>query len=209
MRTRRILSDEQLMAFARDYATVLPGWSIYRDEHSLGLSRALGPVNQNLWLGALSSGDYRILYDVSAAISNLAAMKQPFPRVGMLSQFLSGRHQTVRPSQHALVWPRVATAMRQELKPDICAPLDIAEVTQLCASEERVHVENDLLMMAILYAWLGERDEARRRCIRVQSMPIPDEEPAPERFRAFKAYALDLQRAIEVGAEHQFLNRVT
>ncbi|MEQ1812811.1 MAG: hypothetical protein ABL889_22990 [Terricaulis sp.] len=208
MKAHRYPRKDELIEFARDYANNLPGWAFYQDEYVVGASRTAGPLSQNLWLGGLSSGRYRILHQVDIPIPHLAAIRAPFPSVGMLSQYPMPPFETVQTSQHAVRRERVLEAMKRELKPDILTPLVVDEVAQICAPQERTHVENDILMMAILYAWVGERNEARRRCIRVQSMPIPDVEPDPERFVALKAFALELHRAIESGVEREFLERL-
>ncbi len=203
MTGRQRLSKAKLAEIARDYAAAFPGWTLYADDHCIKLWREEMPLCQNLWFDA-SESRYRILHDVTVPMPCLVAIGWPAPCVGMLSEFLGrpGSHlSSIRASEHGRRWRDAVAEMERDFRPDIRKPLDIAEVAQLCAPLERRDVQNDLVMMAVLYAWLGERDEAKRRCIRMQSLPSPDQADMIDWDKALKAFALDLLKAIDAGSE--------
>lgn len=213
MRQSKALSRKQGDQFLVDYATAFPDWMRYADEFCLGLWRACGPARQNIWFGATSIGTYRLSHDVSVFIPPLRASGNEMPWVAMLPQLMGHqvglRLQHIRASEHSARWREAVSAIEQQFRPDIRKPLDLKEITSLCEAEEREWSQNDLVMMAILYAWQGERDEARQRCIRLQSVPAPHEVPEMVAWHhEMLAFGLSLLRAIEAGTEHEFLEPV-
>lgn len=209
----KALSRKQGDQFLQDYATAFPDWSRYADESFLGLWRSCGPARQNIWLNATSVGTYRLFHDVSIFVPPLRAGNDQKPWVGMLPQLMGqqigARLQDIRASEHATRWREAVQAIESQFRPEIRKPLDLAEITSLCETEEREWSQNDLLMMAILYAWQGERDKARQRCIRLQSVPAPHEVPEMVRWHhELLGFGMSLLKAVEAGMERQFLEPV-
>jgi hypothetical protein len=96
------------------------------------------------------------------------------PMVGMLPQMLDVRHRQATLRQHPDRKAAIVAAMEQQFRPSIQKPLDIAEILRLCEAEAR-EAANDFAMLAILHAWLGQREEALSYCSRAQSCPPPME----------------------------------
>jgi hypothetical protein len=201
---------QRLQEIAQDYATAFPDWSLYTDKFFFGLWRASGPIRQNIWFGFMSDGEYRLSHDVSAFIPQLRGIGDDVPWVGMLPQFLSIRDglQSISPNKHAVRWRDAVAAMEREFKPDIRKPLNLEEIAELCVAETRGWDQNNLAMMAILNAWLGEMDEARQNCIRLQSIEVPPDAAMRDWDREIKAFGLDLLKAIELEQAREFLEPV-
>ena len=187
------ISKEKLAAIAGDYASAFSEWQISPEP---SLFREVGPVRQSVTFESLSWGAYRVGQEV-APVS--------FSGISMLWQYLAPPNQTVRPGQHGARWRAVVAAIEQEFSPPVRKPLNTSEVAQLCAPLEREGVKNDLAMMAVLYAWLGEHDEAKRRCIRLQSLQQPEQAELLQWDRDLREFSLDLLKAMEAGRERTFL----
>ncbi|MBY0568874.1 MAG: hypothetical protein K2P70_16280 [Hyphomonadaceae bacterium] len=158
----------------------------------------------------MSNGDYRLSHDVTAFIPHLNAIGNQKPWVGMLPQLISirDRLQSISPSRHEARWRDAVAAMERELKPSIRAPLDLAEILEMCVEQTLGYWDqNNLAMVAILSASVGKTDEARQCCIRLQSIEAADAEMR-DWDREMKAFGLDLLKAIEAGQERQFLEPV-
>lgn len=213
MQPSKALSRERGKQFLLDYATVFPNWGRYEDEFSLGLWRSFGPLRQNIWFGATSIGTYRLSHDVTVFVPPLSTVNDQYPWVGMLPQLMGhqvgSRLQDLRASEHATRWREAVSAIEQQFSPDIRKPLDLPEIISLCETEERPWSQNDLVMMAVLYAWQGEGDKAMQRCIRLQSVPVPHEVPEMvEWHHEMLAFGMGLLKAIEAGTEREFLEPV-
>lgn len=211
MTSKESPSLQRLREIAKDHASALPGWAMYKDDFFFGLWRSSGPIRQNIWFGVMSDGEYRLSHDVTAFIPHLKAIENQKPWVGMLAQLLSirDRLQSISASRHAARWRDAVAAMEREFKPDIRAPLDLTEIAEMCVAETLGYWgQNNLAMVAILYAATGRTDEARQCCIRLQSIEWPDDDEMVDWDRAMKAFGLDLLKAIEAGEVQQFLEPI-
>ena len=206
-------SREQGIRLLKDYASEFRDWSRYRDAFFLGLWRPCGPVRQNIWLGKTSIGTYRLSHDISIFIPTLKACGQQMPWIAMLphlmGQQVGSRLQDILATEHSTRWRQAVSAIEQEFRPDIRKPLDLIEITSLCEAEEREWSQNDLVMMAILFAWQDECDKARQRCIRLQSIPVPSEVPEMvDWHHQMLAFGMELLNAVEAGAHIEYLRPV-
>jgi hypothetical protein len=186
------MTKKQLKDVVCEYATAFPDWTIFEDN---AFVREHGPIQQMIWFQKLRSGAYRPTHVVRAL---------PIVISRMLTQMLDVRNRETDYKRHKTRWRDVVGAMEQQFKPSIRKPLDIAEVASLCEAEAR-ETTNDLVMLAILYAWLGRRDKALSCCTRMQSCAPPTLAPVPEWEEQMKAFGRALAQAVETGAERGFL----
>jgi hypothetical protein len=184
------LSREDLTAIVRQYAGEFEGWALTDD---LAIYRDEFPIRQMMWFEPLSVSEY---YRPTTGIHAL-----PLPMARMLDDCL---HYATRQIDHADRWRENISAMEHRFRPDIRQPIDLGDVTRLCEAEAQDSA-NDFVMLAILYAWLGEQEEAKRCCIRMQSSPPPRIAPLIEWELEMKAFGVQLAKAIESGRERQFL----
>jgi hypothetical protein len=68
---------------------------------------------------------------------------------------------------------------------------------------------NDQCMLAILHAYLGERDAALACCDRMQTLPPPTLAPRLDWEERHKEFGRELRRAVEAGKEREFLDYMT
>jgi len=175
------------------YATAFPDWKVLKDGR---LVRCEGPVVQQIGFEALSGWAYR----PQAAIWPL-----PLPTVTMLFQWLNiKRGGTVDMRDHPGKWKDVVAAMEQQFRPPIRRPLDLWEIKGLCEQEAR-ETTNDLCMLAILNAYLGEYDQAVSCCRRMQTAPPPTVAPRLDWEERHKEFGRQLREAIERGKAREFL----
>jgi hypothetical protein len=151
---------------------------------------------QQIGFEALRSGAYRPMAVIWAL---------PLPSVAMLHQFLDIKHSEILLREHPSKWKAVVAAMEQQFLPPIRRPLDLREVKGLCEQEAGERT-NDLCMLAILNAYLEEKEQALACCERMQTVPSPTLAPRLDWEERHKEFGRQLQRAIEAGIEHQFLD---
>lgn len=188
------ISKAQLKAIAVDYASVFPGWSLLPE--GTGIVRSLGPVRQMIWFQKMSSAAYRPTHVMNTTVS-------PIPR--MLHQLLDVKHREIEVGWHERKLPQVVIAMEQQFRPSIRGPLNVAEVLELCEVESRRDSLNDLVMLAILYSWVGRQSEALDCCSRMQLCPPPTLAPMPEWDAAMRTLGDQLAEAVENGNGRPFL----
>lgn len=188
------LTSKQMDMIVSDYQSELPSWSRL---HREVIGRESFPVRQTIWFQALRTGSYRPMHGVETIPLSPA-------RPRMLPQMLTVRQRQLSLRQHETRQGEILQAMRDQFRPAIDEPLEIPEVLALCEAESR-GVFNDLAMLAILYAWLGRRGEARSCCLRLLGPAPPVIAPVPERDEAIRAFASALIKAIEAGNEKRFL----
>jgi hypothetical protein len=123
----------------------------------------------------------------------------------MLHQFLDMKHVQILPRQHPVMWKSVVVAMEEQFRPSIRKPLDLREVKELCEQQANEST-NDLCMLAILNAYLGEKKKALTCCERMQTLPPPTLAPRLDWEERHKEFGLQLRQAIEAGNERQFLD---
>jgi hypothetical protein len=123
----------------------------------------------------------------------------------MLHQFLDVKHRQSLLREHPTKWKGMVAAMEQQFRPPIRRPLDLREVKELCEQQAREST-NDLCMLAILNAYLGDREEALACCERMQTLPPPTLAPRLDWEERHKEFGRQLRQAIEAGKERQFLD---
>ena len=179
------------------YATAFPDWKVIADGR---LVRYHGPIMQQIGFEALRGWSYR----PAAVIRAL-----PLPTVRMLDQLLDiKRGGSIGMRDHPRQWKDVVVAMEQQFRPSVRKPLDLREVTELC-KHEVLERTNDLCMLAILNAYLGENEQALSYCERIQAAPLPTLPPplkaSPAWERQRREFGLRLKEAIEQGKAREFL----
>jgi len=187
------LTKKQLKEVVECYAAVFPDWKIIDGDR---LVRSCGPILQQIGFEALRSGAYRPAAGIRAL---------PLPTVRMLPQFLDIKHVQILLREHATKWQGVVAAMEQQFRPSIRKPLDLREVKGLCEQEAREST-NDLCMLAILNAYLGEKEQALSCCERMQTVPPPTLAPRLDWEQRHREFGRQLRQAIEAGSERQFLD---
>lgn len=187
------LTKKQLAEIVECYATVFPDWRLIDGNR---LERSFGPVVQQIGFEALRSGAYRPAMVMRAL---------PLPTVRMLHQFLDIKHVQILPRQHPVMWKSVVAAMEEQFRPSIRKPLDLREIKGLCEQEAKEST-NDLCMLAILNAYLGEKEKALACCERMQTLPPPTLAPRLDWEERHKEFGRQLRQAIEAGNERQFLD---
>jgi hypothetical protein len=122
-----------------------------------------------------------------------------------MHQFLDIKHREVLLRQHADKWKSVVAAMEQQFRPFIRTPLDFLEIRSLC-EERATETTNDLCMLAMLNAYVGDRQKALRYCERIETAVPPTLAPRPDWERGRIAFGRQLRAAIEAGNERQFID---
>ena len=186
------LTKKQLRGIVESYAQVFSDWKLVGGDR---LERSSGPVVQQIGFEALRSGAYRPMGAIWA---------RPLPTVAMLHQFLDVKHRQVLLREHPTKWKGIVAAMEQQFCPLIRQPLDLREVQRLCEKAAKKST-NDLCMLAILHAYLGEREQALSCCDRMQTSPSPTLAPRLDWEERHREFGLQLRRAIETGNERRFL----
>jgi hypothetical protein len=123
----------------------------------------------------------------------------------MLHQLLDIKHREVELRAHPREWKHIITAMEVQFRPLIRKPLDLPEIKDLCEQAARPST-NDLCMLAVLNAYLGNHEEALSFCERIQSLPPPPLAARLDWEQRHKAFGLQLQQAITSGEARQFLD---
>ena len=187
------LTKKQLNEIVECYATVFPGWKVVDGNRFI---RSLGPIVQQIGFQGLRYKAYRPMGVIWAL---------PYPNISMLHQFLDIKHRQVRLREHPTKWKSVVTAMEEQFQPSIRKPLDLQEIRCLCEQNagEKTH---DMCMLAILNAYLGERDQALFYCERIQNVPSPIPDSFPDWQKKHREFGRQLRQAIEAGNERQFLD---
>lgn len=188
------LTKKQLAEVVECYAAVFPGWEVLGGNR---LVRTEGPILQQIGFEALRSGEYRPMAGVRAS---------SLPNVRMLPQILDVKHRQALLREHPTKWRDIVAAMEQQFRPPVRKPLDLQEVKALCEQQAR-DSSNDLCMLAILYAYLGEKDKALVCCERIRSLPSPGLGPRLDWEEQHKEFGRQLRQAIEAGNERQFLDQ--
>ncbi|MBW8311225.1 MAG: hypothetical protein K0M64_04245 [Rhizobium sp.] len=188
------ITKAQLKAVVVDYASALPEWSLLPD--GTGVVRSFGPLQQMIWFQKMSSAAYRPTHVMNTTVS-------PIPR--MLHQLLEVKHREIEVGRHEQKLPEVVAAMEQQFRPAIRKPLNIAEVLELCEVDSRRDSLNDLVMLAVLYAWLERKAEALECCSRMELCPLPTLAPAPEWEAMMRTFGGQLADAVERGDGRSFL----
>lgn len=188
------MTRTQLKDVVAEYATAFPGWRIFGD---IAFVREHGPIQQMIWFQKMNYAAYRPTHVVNAL---------PISVPRMLTQHLDVRGRETEYKWHERKWRGVVAAMEQQFKPDVRKPLDIAEVLALCEGEAR-EATNDLAMLAILYAWLGQEEQAIECCERMQHCLLPALAPIPEWEGSMRAFGRDLALSIRTGNVRAFLER--
>lgn len=179
------ITKAQLKVVVSDYLEAFPDWEIIPD--GTAFVRTLGPVRQMIWFQKMGSAAYRPTHVVNSTV---------LPTLRMLHQLLDVKHREVEVRWHERKLPATLAAMEQQFKPGIRKPLDIAEVLALCERDARLDATNDLVMLAILYAWLDRKLEALDCCERVPHCPLPTLAAMPDWERTMRAFAGELADAI-------------
>lgn len=192
------MTDSQLKAVVKDYATAFPSWTLHFDKTAI--FRRSGPVEQMIWFQKMSSAAYRPTHVINTTILKI-------PR--MLNQ-LPFRPSAVELRAHDRKFGEMLAAMERQFQPDIRKPLDPAEVLLLCETEAKSMPDstNNLAMLAILYAWLGRKAEALECCERMQHCLLPALAPMPEWEDAMRKFGRELAAVTIEGKEIQFLERL-
>lgn len=188
-------TKKQLREIVECYGALLPGWKCIKGNR---LERSCGPIVQQIGFEVLSSGAYRPMAVIWAL---------PLPSVSMLPQFLT-KYQAALLREHATYWRRMAAEMVEQFQPPILKPIDLRHVLELCQKEARESREstNDLCMLAILHAYLGEKDAAIACCDRMQLVNPPDLAPRLDWEERHKEFGRQLRKALEAGEERVFLD---
>lgn len=195
MRLKKI-TKAQLAKIAKCYSDVFPDWEFLDGSR---LVRICFPIIQQIGFEATSSGSYRPATQIRAL---------PLPTIRMLPQFLDAKHCQIHLREHLSKWESVVTAMEQQFLPSIRKPMDLREIEKLC--EQAAHEKTkDYSMLAILNAWLGEREKAILYCQRVQTVPPLRPDPRPEWELEQQDFCRKLHQAIEAGSGRQFLENAT
>jgi hypothetical protein len=95
--------------------------------------------------------------------------------------------------------------MEQQFRPSIRAPLDLVEIRSVCEEEAR-ETTNDLCMLAILSAYLGDRQKALWYCGRITTAEPPTLAPRLDWERRNIVFGRELHAALEAGNERQFID---
>jgi hypothetical protein len=188
----RPLTKKQLGEIVECYATVFPDWEIVNGQV---FARTLGPIRQLVGIEALRSGAYRPWAGIRAV---------SLQDVRMLHQFLDIKHVQILPRQHPTMWKSVVAAMEQQFRPSIRKPLDLREIMRLCEQEARA-TTNDLCMLAILSACLGEKEQALSFCEQMQKVGAPTLAPPQDWESRHLEFGGQLRQAIEAGQQQEFL----
>lgn len=188
------ITNAQLKAIVADYASAFSEWSLLPE--GTGVVRSFGPLQQMIWFQKMSSAAYRPTHVMNTTVS-------PIPR--MLHQLLDVKHREIEVARHEHKLPEVVAAMEQQFRPAIRKPLNIAEVLELCEVESRRDSLNDLVILAVLYAWLERKAEALDCCSRMQLCPLPKLAPVPEWEVVMRAFGGQLADAVESGNGRSFL----
>lgn len=186
------LTKKQLKEVIKCYALVFPGWELINEQV---FARAQGPIVQHVGFESLRSGAYRPWSGIRTL---------PLPTVRMLHQFLDIKHRQILLREHPTKWKGIVAAIEQQFYPLVRKPLDLREVRGLCEKTAKDST-NDLCMLAILHAYLGEKEQALSCCDRMQTLPPPTLAPRLDWEERYKEFGLQLRRAIETGDEHHFL----
>jgi len=186
------MTEKQLKEVVAQYSKKFPGWTMVQ---GVALTRESGPIQQMIWFQKMNYAAYRPTHVIKAIPISL-------PR--MLTQHLDIRHREVKYSLNDIKWLGVISAMEHQFKPDVRNPLDISEVLSLCEAEAR-GTTNDLLMLAILHAWLGHKTEAIMCCEELQHCQLPILAPLQEWEETMRNYGRDLSIAIKEGNERALL----
>ena len=95
--------------------------------------------------------------------------------------------------------------MEQQFRPSIRNPLDLREIKGLCEQAARA-TTNDLCMLAILSAYLGEKEQALSCCERMANVGPPTLAPRLDWECRHLEFGRQLRQAIEAGNEREFLH---
>jgi hypothetical protein len=191
--TYRPLNKRQLAEIVDYYATAFAGWDLINGEV---FARAQGPIVQHLGFEPLRYAAYRPW----SAIGTL-----PLPTVRMLHQMLDVKHRQIEMRAHPTRWTSVVEAIEQQFYPSVRKPLNLEEVKGRCEQSAREST-NDLCMLAILSAYLGNKEQALSYCDRIQTSPLPTLAPRLDWEQRHKEFGRQLRQAIEAGTERQFLD---
>ncbi|WP_456968282.1 hypothetical protein [Luteibacter sp. HA06] len=161
----------------------------------IALVRQSGPIQQMIWFQKMNYAAYRPSHVVKAL---------PISMPRMLAQHLDIRNREIKYASHASQMVNVVSAMELQFMPSIRKPLDPTEVLALCEAEAR-ETTNDLMMLAILYAWIGQKEKAVDCCERLQSTASPLLAPVPEWEEAMRQFGKELVVAITSGNERVLL----
>lgn len=187
------LTKKQLAEIVECYATVFPDWELV---HGQVFTRKHGPIVQYVGIEALRYKAYRPWSGISIL---------PSPTVRMLYQLLDVKFQQAELREHPMKWKSIVAAMEQQFRPSIRKPLDLREIRELCEQAAKEST-NDLCMLAILHAYLGEKEKALSCCERMQTVPPPKLAPCLDREQQRREFGRELQQAIQAGNERQFLD---
>lgn len=187
------LTKKQLGEIVECYTTVFPDWELVNGQV---FARTHGSIVQHVGIETLRYKAYR-------SWSGIAAL--PLPTVRMLHQFLDIKHRQVELRAHPTTWKAIVAAMEQQFQPPIRKPLDLQEVKELCEQQAKEST-NDLCMLAILNAYLGEKEKALACCERMQTLAPPTLAPRLDWEERHREFGRQLRQAIEAGNERQFLD---
>ena len=191
------MTKKQLAEIVECYATVFQGWELVNGQV---FRRTHGPIVQH-------AGIEQLRYKAYRPWSGIRAL--PLPTVSMLHQFLDIKHKHVEFRAHPTKWQSVVTAMEQQFRPPIRKPLALGEIKELCEKALRENEDREstrsLCMLAILNAYLGEKEQALSCCERMQTLPPPTLAPRLDWEQRHKEFGRELRGAIEAGNEREFL----
>lgn len=188
------MTEKQLKDVVAQYSSAFPNWTIVQ---GIALIRENGPIQQMIWFQKMNYAAYRPTHVIKAL---------PISMPRMLTQHLDIRHREIKYSLHESRWLGVVSAMEQQYKPDICKPLEVSGVLALCEAEAR-ETTNDLVMLAILHAWLGQKAVAIKYCEQLQHCQLPTLAPIPEWEETMRNFGRDLAVAVHAGNERAVLER--
>ncbi len=186
------MTKKELREVVQCYATAFPDWKIINGQV---FSRSYGPIEQYVGIETLRYKAYRPW----SAIRCL-----PLFTVRMLHQVLDIKHRHIELRVHPTKWKDVIVTMEQQFRPAIRKPLDLWEVKYLCEQEAREST-NDLCMLAILNAYLGEKEKAISCCQKMQTVPPPTLAPRLDWEQQHREFGRQLRQAIEQGKAREFL----
>lgn len=192
MKNYQPMTKKQLAEVIECYAPLFPGWGIVKGQV---FSRSYGPIVQHVGIETLSYCAYRPWSGIRYF---------SIPTIRMLHQFLDIKYSVIRWREHPRKWEGAVAAMKEQFKPSILKPLDLSEIKYLC-EQEALERTNDLCMLAILSAYLGEKDQTLSYCERIQNAPS-HVTPRPEWELKHQEFGRQLRQAIEDGREKQFLD---
>lgn len=187
------LSKKQLAEIVGCYATVFPDWEIINGQV---FARTSWPIRQLVGIEALRDGAYRPWSCIDVL---------PLPTVRKLHQFLDVKRRQILPRQHPAMWKNVVASMEQQFRPSIRKPLDLREIKVLCEQEAK-QTTNDLCMLAILSAYLGDKQQALSCCEQMENVGPPVLAPRLDWERRHLEFGRQLRQAVEAGNERQFLD---